>query len=159
MIRLKRAFNSFVSELKKDKSFIKGEQFEDEFHQELLKYNEIAVLEKSHHKNERGFIESNLNPDFKLKFKESDFVFWVECKFRSIIDEKSMIDIKNQNQYQRYKKIEEPLFYLINVNNELISLIPFDKIYPKMYLSHLEKYELQLPLNEDYLKKLLNNAN
>ncbi len=157
MIKLKRAVKSFVNEYKKETSHLKGESFEDEFEKQLFKQGNISILEKSHHKNQRGFIESNLNPDFKLKFKDSDFVFWVECKFRSSSINKNKIDIKNPKQYNRYKKLKEPVFYLINFDNEIISLLHIDNIYPEIYVSHLYKNEVRLPITEDYLKQLYGN--
>lgn len=157
MSLLKRIVKAVKEEILREDSFIKGESFEEWFEETLID-DKISILEKSHNKKiNQKFVESNLNPDYKLKFKNSDYSFWIECKYRSSLN-KGMLDISNAKQINRYKKLKEPVFYLIHLESEFeedIFLIPFKHIYPKMYKSHYRKFSLnEYPINEFFLKKL-----
>ncbi len=157
MSLFKNAIKAVKKEIIKNRNIKNGQSLEDDFEFYLNENKNISIVEKTHSFKENGFIESNLNPDFKVRLKDCDFVFWVECKFRSSIDEKNRIDLKNVKQYNRYKKLKEPVFYLIDIHNEFTALINMDMLYPKMFVSYLKKFEFEW--DEKLTKeKLLSNS-
>ena len=128
---------------------IDGELFEEFALDHVFSPKNYEILEKSHPFNEKYYVMSNNNPDLKLKCKDSGKVFWIECKFKreyKIFEE--FLNFK-ESQITRYKKLKEPVLYLIGIGVyvqciEEISLIPLDKMYPKLFLSQFDKFKIPI---------------
>lgn len=117
-----------------------GEKFENYCLEKIFKTYNFSILEKSHPFNGKHFVESNLNPDFKLRCRNSNQAFYIECKFFSKRQESYSI---NQEQLNRYQKINIPVFYIIGFGNPekpyKLCLLPLEVIQneiPKTLINH-----------------------
>ena len=145
--------NTLLNFLKSKNTFDKGEQFEQWIRDEIFTKQHFRILEKSHNyqTNKDDYIEATMNPDFKLQHIKTKFTFWIECKYRFQYDQKFMIDAVSKNQLYRHKKIKEPVFFLIGIGDkpkkiDELYLIPILKMYPKIYPSYAENFEI--PINQ-----------
>lgn len=129
-----------------------GDNFENFTIEKIFSYKHYEVLEKSHAQHRtKYFIHSNLNPDFKLKCKQTGAIFWIECKYLQsyVLEENREIPIKN-DQLNRYKSIKENVFYLygIGVYSQTIShvfLLPLKNMFEnRIYESHLIKHKIPI---------------
>ena len=108
----------------------------------------------------RIYAESNLEPDFRIRYNPTGDVFAVECKFRSgyAKDNKGrpILSWSKPAQFARYQKYQQerniPVYVVIGFggspdNPNTIYCIPLSEIkYPQLYPSILKKYEH--PTNE-----------
>ncbi|HJJ48171.1 MAG TPA: hypothetical protein O0X39_04150 [Methanocorpusculum sp.] len=105
-------------------------------------------------------VESDKNPDFRIRYEPTKEEFAVECKFRTWFYEeinpygeivKQSIQWAKPEQMERYKKYEKeqkiPVFIVIGVggkpnNPQFIFCIPLKEIkYPEIYGSIFERNE------------------
>ena len=101
------------------------------------------------------YAESNLEPDFRIRYNPTGDVFAVECKYRSSLFRNKQGDAvlswSNPTQLARYQKYQQerriPVYIVIGLGGnpgdpEMVYCIPFSKIkYPQIYPSFLKKYE------------------
>ncbi|MBP0902392.1 hypothetical protein ACFSKN_02090 [Mariniflexile gromovii] len=129
-----------------------GDNFEKFVIENIFHFNDYDVLEKSHSElSTNYFVHSNLNPDFKLRCKETGVIFWIECKYVQsyVLDENREIPIKNE-QLIRYKNIKENVYYIYGtgIYSQTITrlfLIPLKKMFQnKIFESHLLKHEIEI---------------
>ena len=101
------------------------------------------------------YAETNLDPDFRIRYNPTKDVFAVECKFRSgytrdkqgrpILSWSNPAQMARYQKYQQEKKI--PVYVVIGFggvpeNPEMIYCIPLSEIkYPQIYPSILKQYE------------------
>ena len=137
---------NYVKPLKN--SFQDGEEFEKFALKNIFTNNKYRLLEKSNYENDLGhFVEQNLNPDFKLMDLKTEEIFWVECKYRSCLNDNKII-INSEKQRQRYKKMDQKVLYLIGLsgipnNPNKLFLIPSEKMYPELYYGYAMKFEIK----------------
>jgi len=139
---------------------IKGKRFED--HVESLfnpKYFSIVEKTHSHKTNEQRYVESSLNPDFIFRYEPTKEKFAVECKYRTSLNNKDMLEWSYPAQLQRYRefayKSRIPVFVVIGLCVEVkehkhddwheenfMFNIPLEEAkFPALYSSVFEKYE------------------
>ncbi len=103
------------------------------------------------------YAESNMEPDFRIRYNPTSDVFAVECKYRSDLfrnkQGKYVLSWSNPTQLARYQKYQRekkiPVYVVIGLGGgpkkpKRIYCIPLSEIkYPQLYPSVLEKYEHQ----------------
>jgi len=136
----------------------KGQRFEN--HVKSLfpeKYYALVYQTPSFRDNKDRYVESSLHPDFIFKHKPSGEEFGVECKYRSTLNNRDMLEWSNPAQLKRYQKFakekkipvfvvialegfeededgyEEPVTFMFNIPLEAAK-------YPTLYPSVFEKY-------------------
>jgi len=134
-----------------DQAFCDGQKFENYVDRLLFPHSRYDCLEKSHEFIYRGrYIYSNLNPDFKFRDRETGYVFWVECKYRSCIDG-DKLEWCNYDQLVRYNNIAKqcPVYVLIGnggvpSNPDYLFLLPIEEAkYTGLFESVLFKFEIE----------------
>jgi hypothetical protein len=95
-------------------------------------------------------VESNGNPDLVMRYKPSDALMAVECKFRSNLY-KGALNYSNASQLKRYnaymKSAKIPVYIVIGLggapsNPCKMFCVPLEAAkYPALYSSIYEKYE------------------
>lgn len=125
--------------------------------EDLFPANEYDILEKTHDiiQNEDRFVESSLNPDFKFRCKKTQFEFYVEAKYRSVL----LQPIINHKQYERYKRFQNLLF-VIGANGTsyepdryYIATLQTIDDFKKWFLLDLERFP---SIKINLVKKILN---
>jgi len=121
----KNAFKTFVNSLSKPESFAIGEMFEELVRDIYFIKDYYNLINKTHNfdQNSKDFVESSLNPDYEFSIVDTDFRFYVECKFRDITNnidciykinediETSSLDLYSKNkeidkQTKKYRFVE-----------------------------------------------------
>ncbi|WP_299116872.1 hypothetical protein [uncultured Winogradskyella sp.] len=141
--------------MKKIRNIIDGELFEEFILENVFNPKDYDILEKSHPYNDKYYVLSNNNPDYKFKCKKTNRIFWIECKFKN---EYNMYDDFlefKESQFKRYKKLKEPVFYIIGTGVyvqcvEELSIIPYDEMYPKLFLSQFDKFKIPIDYISDF---------
>jgi hypothetical protein len=101
------------------------------------------------------YAETNMDPDFRIRYNPTGDVFAVECKFRSgyAKDNKgrAILSWSKPAQFARYQKYQQekniPVYVVIGFGGSpndpnTIYCIPLSEIkYPQLYPSILKKYE------------------
>lgn len=139
-----------------------GKKFEDRILDLIFKNNgkrEYFALEyrtPDYYDPKSGiYAESNLDPDFRIRYNPTGDVFAVECKYRSGLFRnnygKYVLSWSKPAQFARYQKYQQerniPVYVVIGLggepdNPEMIYCIPLSDIkYPQLYPSVLKKYE------------------
>lgn len=145
--RIKELFND---------SHDKGHNFEKSV-QNLFPQDSYILVEKTHDiiQNEDRFVESSLNPDFKFRCKKTQFEFYVEAKYRSVL----LQPIINHKQYERYKRFQNLLF-VIGANGTsyepdryYIATLQTIHDFKKWFLLDLERFP---SIKINLVKKILN---
>lgn len=118
--------------------FFKGCTFET-YATSLFPEEMFTLVDVTPHRQDLNgrWVESKLNPDFKIRYKPDGPTFWVECKYRSKLYN-GMLRWSDYQQHERYKKFQrdrtdEKMYVLIGLggqpeNPEAIYLIPLDDI-------------------------------
>lgn len=145
--RIKELFND---------SHHKGEIFENRV-EALFPAHEYDLLEKTHNynQNDKRFVESSLNPDFKFRHKSTGIVFHIEAKYRSVLLQ-PIISHKQKDRYSRFQN----LLFVIGANGT--SYKP-DR-YFILNLNQIDDFKKWQPLDLDtypsikinLIKKMLN---
>lgn len=101
-------------------------------------------------------VESNGNPDLVMRYKPSDALISVECKFRSSLY-KGALKWSNPAQLKRYKAytrdIKIPVYIVIGLGGvpfkpDRMFCVPLGAAkYPALYSSIYEKYERDVTKN------------
>jgi hypothetical protein len=139
-----------------------GKKFEDYIQDLIFKNNgkrEYFALEyrtPDYYDAKSGiYAESNLDPDFRIRYNPTGDVFAVECKYRSGYAKdnqgRPILSWSKPAQFARYQKYQQerniPVYVVIGLggepdNPEMIYCIPLSEIkYPQLYPSVLKKYE------------------
>ncbi len=136
----------------------KGKDFEKYVLSKFDKnYFSLVDWTRDHDSSRAGFlVESNQNPDLKLRYKPTNEIFAVECKFRSNPVKSSkindyVINWSKSDQIKRYgdfmKKERIPVYLVIGLsgkpqNPEFMFCLPLSAApYPELFPSILDKYE------------------
>ena len=120
----------------------------------LEKFDEryFSVVEQTHSfkTNNERFVESSLNPDYIFRYIPTNEEFAVECKYRSGLDNKGMLNWSNPQQLERYKnfanKRKMPVYIVIGFKGddeapEDMFLIPLEAAkYSSLYPSVFNQY-------------------
>lgn len=140
----------------------KGKRFE-KFVIEKFDEKQFSIVEQthSHQTNQERFVESSLNPDYILRHNRSRQEFAVECKYRSSLDPKGMLNWSNPSQLNRYREFAKnrkiPVYIVIGLGGidndpEDLILIPLeDAKYPALYPSQFKPFSRN-PKNDFYWK-------
>lgn len=112
----------------------------------------FAIVERTHSfkTNQERYVESSMNPDYVLRYNPTREEFAVECKYRSSLDPKGMLNWTKPPQLKRYKefaaKRKIPVYIVIGfggVDDEPddMFLIPLEEAkYPSLYPSIYQKF-------------------
>ena len=137
-----------------DESIVKGKEFECFVRRHLFTHDDYCMLERTHNytSDEKEFVESSKNPDFKFRSRKSGKVFFVEAKFRSVLFNGEFAH--KHYQFRRYREInkETPVCIIIGVgcqpkSPEQVFLIPVRDInttYVTLFRSFLNRYQIPL---------------
>lgn len=134
-------------------SFRAGEDFENYTREFIFHQSYYILTERTHsYKTNQDYVLSSLKPDFTFTDKITKKDFYLECKYRSYINDDNTLQWCNDDQLKRYSELnkQKPVFVLIGLGGipgdpELLSLIRLDKFrYSKLFLSVLEKHSLHL---------------
>lgn len=137
--------------LMEDEAVEKGNDFEkyivslfDENYFSIAQWT--ADLARKHDR----FVESDCNPDLRIRYKPKNEVFCVECKYRSALYE-GKLPWSNPNQLKRYQEFarenELPVFVVIGLGGsadspEKMFCIPLREAkYPELFPSLFERFE------------------
>jgi hypothetical protein len=114
------------------------------------RYFDLVEQTHSFKTNQERFVESSLNPDYILRYRPTKEEFAVECKYRSGLDNRGMLNWSNPQQLRRYHEFAEkrkiPVYIVIGFKGldddpEDIFLIPLEEAkYPSLYPSQFNKY-------------------
>ena len=132
------------------------------------KYYALVYQTPSFRDNKDRYVESSLHPDFIFRHKRTGEEFGVECKYRSSLNYKDMLEWSNPEQIKRYQKFSKekniPVFVVIALEGfdedeegfevpvTCMFNIPLEEAkYPTLYPSVFEKYER--PFDKDFFWK------
>lgn len=139
-------------------NYEKGKQFE-QYVANLFNHNYYTIKDWTRDNSDKRqgiYVESDRQPDFIIRFKSSNELFAVECKWRNnpYYSEKLdglVVNWSSFDKINRYKKFEKeegiPVFVVIGLGGEPLEpgkmfCLPLSEAkYPEMYLSVLYKYE------------------
>jgi len=142
-----------------DESIFKGKEFEDFTRSRLFIKNDYECLERNTNYVPDDFIESLKEPDFKFRCRKSGKEFFVEAKYRSVLNKGSFVFRADQfSRYKDYNK-ETPVCVVIGVGRqpqapEKVYLIPLRDTsikFDKLSGSFLNKH--QIPLEPVYKRR------
>ncbi len=141
----------FINERFSDAPEWKGKRFE-KFIIEGFDEKQFTIVEQthSHQTNSERYVESSMNPDYILRHNRSKSEFAVECKYRSSLDPKGMLNWSNPAQLSRYKafaaKRKIPVYIAIGLGGvdtdpEDLFLIPLEEAkFPALYPSQFKMF-------------------
>jgi hypothetical protein len=142
-----------------------GEQFENYLRCHIFVKKYYVILENTHdfQANQGDFIESSINPDFKLRDKMNKS-FYLEARYRSN-DFDDKINWCNHGQLKRYQEFDKilPVFIAIALggkpdNPQNLFLLPLHEANdPDLLLTTAFKYQIPLgkPVIPEDLWKLV----
>jgi len=140
-----------VKMMTSDDPYVRGLRFEN-YVDNLFSKKYYAIAEKTHstETNEKQYIESSMNPDFVYRYKPTNELIAVECKYRSHLDGNFLV-WSYPEQLQRYKtfsyKRNIPVYIIIGLGGiddepDRLFCIPLEKAkYPNLYPSIYEQFE------------------
>ncbi len=129
----------------------KGKRFE-KFVIEKFDEKYFTVVEQTHswQTNEKRFVESSLNPDYVLRYNPTGENFAVECKYRSSLNPKGMLDYCKPFQFERYKEFMHtrriPVFIVVGFGGsdnspDTLFVLPLNEMrYSTLYPSVFRQY-------------------
>lgn len=132
-------------------SFTVGLRFE-EYVNSLFNTKYFAIAEKTHSTktNQEQYVESSMNPDFVYRYKPTNELFAVECKYRSGLNEDGMLSWSYPKQLKRYQEFQFerniPVFVVIGFRGyddepDDMFCIPLNEAkYPDLYPSVFNRY-------------------
>jgi len=112
----------------------------------------FSIVEQTHSwkTNQDRYVESSMNPDYVLRYLPTKEEFAIECKYRSKLDKRGMLNWSNPNQLKRYqefaKKRNIPVYIAIGLDGyddepKDLFLIPLEEAkYPALYPSVFQQY-------------------
>ncbi len=128
----------------------KGHEFE-KFVTGLFNGQYFSIVNWTHdqdHKHGGVNVESDKEPDLRVRYKPTGEEFFVECKYRTHLGAENKLEWANENslrKYQRYSQ-EMPVFVVVGLGGEPASpermfCIPLSEarwigLYPSVYLKH-----------------------
>jgi hypothetical protein len=138
---------------------LKGKEFEDFTRSHLFTKNDYECLERTPNYIQNDYIESLKKPDFKFRSRKRGKEFFVEAKYRSVLNRGSFEFKPDQlSRYKDYNK-ETPVYIVIGVGRQpqapqKVFLIPIKDIsikFDKLSRSFLNKH--QIPLESMYERR------
>jgi len=140
-----------VNELTKPESFRKGEDFENYIRKEIFTDKYYSLVDRSHayEANQKDFVRSSLNPDFKYFDKKGRKEFWVEVKFRSETYG-GRVNWCSDQQLKRYQDCHRkiPTFVILGIGGtadrpgRIFLLSMTQAKYTSLFESLVYKYEI-----------------
>lgn len=142
-----------LQEQKKEENIKKGTDFEN-YVLSLFPENNFSMIQRaiSFDPLTGRRLEGCLNPDFKLRDKQTGSIFWVECKYRSHPNQDKSIDWCTYEKMMKYKDIRNKtnlkVFVMLGVGGDASNprdLYCFDlddMKYNKMFQSVYMKYNI-----------------
>lgn len=129
----------------------KGKRFEKFVMEKFSdRYFDLVEMTHSWKTNEGRYVESSLNPDFIFRYNPTGEQFAVECKYRSHLNPKGMLDCCKPHQLQRYREFEKqrniPVFMVVGFEGidddpDDLFVIPLKEMkYPTLYPSVFRNY-------------------
>lgn len=123
-----------------------GEAFENVVQDLIFSQFHYDLVERTHNydQNQKRFVESSRNPDFKFREKKSGQEFYVEAKYRSGFNEDEKLILFKEKQFKRFQvlnSIEHPVFVIVGIGGPpsqpfFISLIALSELkYPTPFKS------------------------
>jgi hypothetical protein len=140
----------------------KGKRFE-KFVIDKFDPNYFTIVEQTHswQTNQKRFVESSLNPDYILRYNRTKEEFAVECKYRSSLNPKGMLEYTNPQQFERYKEFMQkrkiPVYVVVGFGGvddypDDLFVLPLNEMkYPTLYPSVFKQYSKN-PNNMFYWK-------
>ncbi len=148
---IEKGMKARFEEAQKIESFVKGQAFEDYVRAEIFTKEYYAQVERTHgyEMNSKDFVESSLNPDFKLRDLATKKEFWLEVKFRRLV-RKGRVKWCKEYQLRRYLSFskETPMFILLGVGGNpeapaAVYLIPMEQVkFSSLFITTLKRYEI-----------------
>ena len=148
-----------MSENEKPDSFQKGEAFEKYVRSHIFTEKHFGIVEKTHDylTNTKDFVESSMNPDFLLRCKKTQRVFYTEIKYRNHVNAEGKYEWCKINQFFRYKKFaqKETTFIVLGMGGfahepKSVAVIPFEEIkYTALFPSFVNRYLVDLSVTID----------
>jgi hypothetical protein len=141
----------FINEHLSDAPEWKGKRFED-FIKKKFDEKQFTIVEQthSHQTNQDRFVESSMNPDYVFRHNRTRVEFAVECKYRSSLYPKGMLNWSNPTQLKRYRdfaaKKKIPVYIVIGLGGvdkdpEDLFRIPLeDAKFPALYPSQFKPF-------------------
>jgi hypothetical protein len=133
-------------------TFAKGDLFEV-LVQRMLPDKEFAIVHATTRRDDLDGrkIESAKDPDFRVRHRNSNHLFWVECKYRSE-PYQDKVQWCEKHQLERYKEFQEKVgrekvYIVIGLGGiasrpTSIYCVPLDEIkYPGLFLTTLQPYK------------------
>lgn len=127
-----------------------GRWFED-YVQNLFTPKYFKLVEKTHSykTNTERYVESSKNPDFIFEYMPTREQFAVECKFRTKLNQKGMLEWSNPAQLKRYQDFASrrkiPVYVVIGLDLDeggFMFNIPLSEAkYPALYENVCMKFE------------------
>jgi len=151
MSLLTRIAKAIINEVKKPKSFVMGEEFEQFLQDEIFPDDQYYMEHRSHdyNANKGDYVFETLDPDFVFVSVKGEKMFFVEAKFRSKFY-KGAVEWCKPHQLKRYKEANQdlPVFIALGVGGiptspDHLYIFPVKHIkYNKLFQSVLKEYEL-----------------
>jgi hypothetical protein len=163
---LVRALRAAWDEANKPAGFVKGDEFEQYVRATLFPRDSYDLLSKTHdyRDNKADVIKSSRQPDYHFRSNELNIEFFVEAKYRSVLQNQA-IEWGKYFQLKRYQKIDNvtPVLIVIGLGGrpsapEKIFLMPVKHIkFVKLYPGFLEKYRVApgYSISDKLLKRIL----
>lgn len=132
-------------------SFEKGRAFELYILNTFFskEYYDLLHFTSNYSEIER-FVQSDYLPDIQVKDRDTQNVFWIECKFRTKTDYQGNLEITSDYQLNRYYNINEKIIFVIGLggspkrpNN--LYFVPIDYVYPMQHISELGRFKVIRP--------------
>ena len=144
---------SAIDESKKGKSFKQGEKFEEQAREIYFPKTHYDLVERTHNYNTNkvDYVEASLRPDFTLRDRRTNKLFYLEVKYRNDLYN-GKIEWCKPFQLKRYQECEKmyPVFVLIGLGGDIeepacIILIPLKHAkYTGLFPSYVDKYCISL---------------
>jgi hypothetical protein len=161
---IKKVVEVVIDDINTPESFKIGEKFENYVREYIFIQKYYSILERTHnYQANKDYVQSSLNPDFKLKDLAANKDFYLEAKFRSSIYQ-GKISWCSQEQLRRYQELgkKQKVFVIIGMGDdpkrpEFLSLMPIAEAkYPGLFPSVVEKFEINpdIPVKSKYLWSL-----
>jgi len=151
MGKLVRAVKAFLEELHKPETYAKGDEFEHYVRKYLFTKEEYDLVAQTHDykTNEKDFVETSKDPDFKFRSRRSGREFFVEVKYRSGFYQ-GVAQWCKPYQLKRYKDIAKavPVLVAIGIGGrpespDNVYIVPVKHInYTELFPSFLKDYEV-----------------
>jgi len=157
-----RLYKAIIAVFNTPESFYKGEEFET-YVKSLINKEEWNIIHQtnSYQNNKDGYTENTLMPDFLIQHKKTYKRIYLECKYRSKISGKYLLQLP-EKQFMRYQDSNEeyPVFLIIGIEGKPVkpkNLYLYPLKYQNIYPDKKNKI-IPGPLSINHFKKLINDS-